>query len=180
MKLLFAFALALFPILASGQSPRPRPENVYLKAFQYIKSDSEYLRMRGNSNCVAVFDSIVHQNQLIFLDELGKQWGYTGYKKENRLLDSLETVDRLTYHKPYYSAVTASLTRASGSQKGCMVIMFSRLHNNMLLAEVSDNGEDGTGRNHIISTFDQSLLYLIVFGADGKVQQHYTKILSYN
>ncbi|TGD77132.1 hypothetical protein [Hymenobacter wooponensis] len=118
MKLFFAFTLALVPILAIGQSPRPRPESLYLKAFQYIKTDPEFLKMRGKSDCVAVFDSIVHQSQSVFIEELGKQWGYAGYKETGRLRDSLFTLDQAAYHKPYYSSITASLTRASGGKKG--------------------------------------------------------------
>ena len=61
-----------------------------------------------------------------------------------------------------------------------MVIVFSRLHNNMLLAEVSDNGEGGLGLRHILSTFDQSLSYLFMFGPDGQVQRCYTHFNNYN
>jgi hypothetical protein len=180
MKLHVAFTLALVPSLAFSQSPLPKPESLYQKAFQYIKTDPDFLGLRGPCGCVAVFDSIVHQNQSTFLDELGKQWGYTASYKKEHLLDSLVTLDRLTYHKPYFSRTTASLTSASGSNKGCVVILFSRLHNNLLLAEVSDNGVGGPGLRHVLSTFDQSIMYVFLFGPDGQIQQHYSRRNNYN
>ncbi|WP_460611727.1 hypothetical protein [Hymenobacter seoulensis] len=180
MRLFFAFALALAPLFAVCQSPLPRPESLYRKAFQFIKADPEFLKMRGNNGRVAVFDSIVHQNQSTFLEDLGKQWGYAGATDMARLLDSLGTLDRSTYHTPYYSRAVAKLTTAYGSKKGDMVVLFSPLHNNMLLAEVSDNQEGGPGLRAILSTFDQSVCYLFVFGPDGRIKQHYRRVVSYD
>lgn len=180
MKLFLVFALLLAPLLASSQPPLPAPALLYQEAFQHIKADPSFLEMQGKNGCVAVFDSIVHQSQSLFLEALGKRWGYADGRNMNQLLDSLHSFDRSSYHKPYYSPITASLTTASGAEKGCLVIMFSRLNNNMLLAEVTDNQEGGPGRKSVISTFDQSILYLLVFGPDGKIQKSYTQVLNYN
>lgn len=180
MKLLVIFALVLTPLFAFGQSSLPASEHLYQKAFQYIKSDPKFLEMRGKSSSIAVFDSIVYQSQSLFLDELGKHWGFTNNKKTSQLRDSLFTLDQVSYHKPYYSFLTGSLTVNSGSKKGCLVILFSRLQNNMLLAEVSDNREGGLGLHHIISTFDQSVRYAFLFRPDGSIEQCYSQLLNYN
>ncbi|MCR5890024.1 hypothetical protein LRS06_20055 [Hymenobacter sp. J193] len=177
MKLLLVFAL-LLPLRSYGQPASPR--QLYQQAFRHITSDSIFCRLQGASRCVAVFDNVVHIPPLYFLEELGQQWGYTSSQQKRRLVDSLTAVDRSSYHKPYFSKLTARLTTASGTEEGCVVVLFSRLANNMLLAEISDNQNGGPGLRNILSTFDQSIQYLFVFGSDGKVQRCYTKFINHN
>ncbi|RPD45932.1 hypothetical protein DNI29_17465 [Hymenobacter sediminis] len=171
--------LCLFPLACySQQLPNAQAQLYYQEAYRYILKSPELNELKPS--CIAVFDSIVSLPQSNFSEQLKNHWGYVGTKKESQLLDSLFSLDESTYHKPYYSPITANLTTASGAEKGCLVIMFSRLSNNLLLAEVSDNQEGGSGRKSVISIFDQSILYLFIFGADKKIQKHYTQILSHN
>lgn len=169
---LFPFPLACY----SQQLPDAQAQPYYQEAYRCILKSPE-LKVQKPS-CIAVFDSIVSLHQSNFFEQLKNHWGYV--EKEKQLLDSLLRLDESTYHKPYYSPITANLTTASGAKKGSLVIMFSHLNNNMLLAEVSDNQEGGPGLKNVISTFDQSILYLLVFGPDGKVRKCYTQLLSYN
>lgn len=179
MRLLLLSLLAVIPLLSSSQS-LPAPEKAYEAAFRYIKHDRKLRQMGYQFRDVAVFDSIVYRDLTWFSQDLGELWGYTGYRKESRLVDSLHQLGVATFHKPYFSPLTARLTSNRGSAKGCTVIVFSRLDNNMLLAEVSDNQEGGAGLRNIFSTFDQSILYLFVFGADGRIQRCYTQLISYS
>ncbi|RFP66664.1 hypothetical protein D0N36_02900 [Hymenobacter lapidiphilus] len=179
MRLLLLCILAMLPCITSGQS-LPAPEKAYEAAFNHIKRDRKLRRMGYRLKDVAVFDSIVHKNLTWFSQDLGVLWGYTGYQKEKRLIDSLSQLEITTSHTPYFSALTARLTTNPGLTKGGTVIVFSRLDNNMLLAEVSDNQEGGPGLRNVFSTFDQSLLYLFLFGADGRIQRCYSQLISYN
>ncbi|MBT2557592.1 hypothetical protein J7E24_07340 [Hymenobacter sp. ISL-91] len=169
----------MLPFLTNGQS-LPAPEKTYKAAFNHIKHDRQLRQMGYNLKNVAVFDSIVHKDLTWFSQELGVLWGYTGYQKEKRLADSLDQLGTTTFHKPYFSPLNTSLTTNSGLIKGSTVIVFSRLENNMLLAEVSDNQEGGPGLHNIFSTFDQSLLYLFIFRPDGTIQRHYVQHIAYN
>ncbi|UOG72839.1 hypothetical protein MTX78_11945 [Hymenobacter tibetensis] len=180
MRLFFIFVFTLTSYLIYGQSYNPASKKLYQEAYLIIKSDTAFQKFRGSSSCVAVFDSIVHLNQLNFAEELGRKWKYSGYKKMNRLHDSLSTLDASGYHKPYFSRLTARLTSTSGTDKGCMVVMFSRLSNDMLLAEVSNNQDGGPSVRSILSLFDQSIIYLFLIGPDSKIQQYYTQFVSYN
>jgi hypothetical protein len=116
----------------------------------------------------------------MFSEALAEHWGYTGYKRMSRLRDSLSMLDKQAYHKPYFSKQAARLTPASGAAKGCVAILFSRVTDGMLLAEVSDNQEGGPGIRNVLSTFDQSIQYLFLLGPDGKIKRYHTKIVSYN
>lgn len=180
MKLLLVFILTLTPLFGFSQTADPELYKLYTEAYSCIRADTVFQRHQGPERCVAVFDSIVYQSPATFSDVLAKSWGYTGYGSMARLLDSLSTLDRQAYHKPYFSKQAARLTAASGTAKGCMVILFSRVSNGMLLAEVSDNWEGGPGLRNVLSTFDQSIQYLFLFGSDGKIKQYHTKIISYN
>lgn len=152
----------------------------YQEAYRSVLASSEFKKFRENQRGVAVFDSIVFEDQSLFTVELGKHWNYQGPKKENQLRDSLAAVDTKTWHKPFYSPLTANLTVASATEKGCVVILFSCLHKDVLLAEVSVNHEGGAALHDILSVFNQTVRYLLFFGPDGKVRQYHTQLVSYN
>ncbi len=168
----------LRPFMGFGQAT-PAPEKLYETAFHYIRHDRQLRRMGLNLRDVAVFDSIVHQDLSYFSEDVGSLWGYSA-RHQLQLLDSLFRLKETTYHKPYSSPLTARLTTNSGTRKGCTVILFSRLHNNLLLAQVSDNQEGGPGLKNIFSTFDQSVIYLFMFDPEGKIQRCYSHLIHYN
>ena len=179
MRLLLVLIWGLLPLALSGQT-YPAPEKLYETAFHYIRHDRQLRRMGLNLRDVAVFDSIVHQDLGVFNQDVSGLWGYTSYHQQQRLLDSLIRLDEATYHKPYFSPLTARLTANPGSKKGSTVILFSRLDNNRLLAQVSGNQAGGPGLKNILSTFDQSVAYLFVFDPEGKIQRYYSHLIQFN
>ncbi|WBA43218.1 hypothetical protein [Hymenobacter canadensis] len=180
MKLLLIVIMFLMPLFGRSQTTVSDLDKLYADAYSCIRSDTVFQRYRGPEHCVAVFDSLVSQRPSMFSEVLAEHWGYAGYKRMNRLRDSLSTLDKQAYHKPYFSKQAARLTPASGVAKGCVVILFSRVTDGMLLAEVSDNQEGGPGIRNVLSAFDQSIQYLFLLGADGKIKRYHTKIVSYN
>lgn len=180
MKLALVFILALTPLLGRSQTAVSALDKLYAEAYSCIRSDTVFRRYQGPERCVAVFDSIVYQSPATFSDVLAKSWGYTGNESMAQLLDSLSTLDKRACHKPYFSKRVARITAASGAAKGCMVILFSRVTDGILLAEVSDNQEGGPGIRNVLSTFDQSIQYLFLLGADGKINRYHTQFVNYN
>ncbi|RSK49996.1 hypothetical protein [Hymenobacter rigui] len=180
MKLFLLVIMVLTPLFGKGQTAVPALDELYAEAYSHIRADTVFQQHLGPERCVAVFDSLIYQSPTSFSEILAKRWGYIGYGKMSRLLDSLNTLDKLGYHKPYFSSQVARLTPVSGAAKGCMVILFSRVNNGMLLAEVSDNQEGGPGVRNVLSTFDQSIHYLFLLGADGKIERYHTQFISYN
>jgi hypothetical protein len=180
MRFIWLLTTLLWAAVGYAQTTPIRQAQYYQEAYRAILTSPEFKKFRGNERCVAVFDSIVAENQSRFLSQLGKHWNYQGDKETSRLRDSLDTADTKAWHKPYYSALTADLTTASAVKKGCVVILFSRQHNDMLLAEVSVNLEGGPALHNILSMFNQTVCYLLFFGSDGKVQLYHTQLVGYN
>ncbi|MBC6699412.1 hypothetical protein [Hymenobacter sp. BT190] len=180
MKLLLVVILTLTPLFGRCQTAVSCLDKLYAEAYSCIRSDTVFQRYQGPEHCVAVFDSLVAQRPSMFSEVLAKHWGYTGYKRMSRLRDSLSTLDKQAYYKPYFSKLAARITAASGAAKGCVVILFSRATNGMLLAEVSDNQEGGPVLRNVVSTFDQSILYLFLLGADGTIKRYHTQSVHYN
>ncbi|MBT9394227.1 hypothetical protein KLP40_13725 [Hymenobacter sp. NST-14] len=179
MRLLLVFIWALLPLAAAGQTS-PAPEKLYETAFNYIRHDRQLRRMGLHLRDVAVFDSIVHQDLGVFNQDVSELWGYISYHQQHCLLDSLIRLDEATYHQPYFSPLTARLTANPGSSRGATVILFSQLDKNRLLAQVSDNQQGGPGLKNVISTFDQSVVYLFLFGPEGKIQRCYSHLVQFN
>jgi hypothetical protein len=163
---------------APAPAPAAAPAQVYQAAYQHILRSPEFEEYR--QPCVAVFDSLVFQDYVTFSEALRTEWNFPKTYPQVQLLDSLFRMDERTDHKPFYSHLAAKLTAASGAQKGCAVILFSRLSKNMLLAEVSTNQEGGVRVRDVLSTDSKTVRYLLFFGADGQVKQYYTKVLNYD
>ncbi|PJJ60564.1 hypothetical protein [Hymenobacter chitinivorans] len=165
----------------STHAPAPAaaaPALVYQAAYQHILRSPEFEEYR--QPCVAVFDSLVFQDYVTFSEALRTEWNFPKDQPQVQLLDSLFRMDERADHRPFYSPLAAKLTPASGAQKGCAVILFSRLSKNTLLAEVSLNEEGGPRVRDILSTFNKTLRYLLLFSPDGKVKRYYTKVINYN
>ncbi|TGE28478.1 hypothetical protein [Hymenobacter metallicola] len=154
------------------------PAQVYQAAYQHILRSPEFEEYRRP--CVAVFDSLVFQDYVTFSEPLRTELNFPKNHPQVQLLDSLFTLDEANSHSPYYSPLVAKLTPASGAQKDCSVILFSRLNKGLLLAEVSLNEEGGPRVRDIVSPLNKTLRYLLVVGSDGKVKQYYTKVINYN
>ncbi|WP_126546897.1 hypothetical protein [Hymenobacter amundsenii] len=103
----------MMPLLSSSQY-LPVPKKAYETAFNYIKRDRKHCRMEFNLRDVAVFDSIVHKDLTWFNQDLGALWGYKGYQKEGRLVDSLYQLGIATFHKPYFSFSQTLLLTLNG------------------------------------------------------------------
>jgi len=180
MKYLLIVTALLWSSTSQAQTQSTVQAYYYQQAYRAILASPEFRNFRENKRFVCVFDSIVFQDQGLFLTELGKNWHYQGRKEENRLRDSLDIADKQTWHEPYYSLFTANLTAASTAKRGCVVILFFRLQKDMLLAEVSINQGGGAALRDILPTFNQTLRYLLFFEFKGKVRQYYTQAVSYN
>lgn len=154
------------------------PALVYQAAYQHILRSPEFEEYR--QPCVAVFDSLVFQDYVTFSEALRTEWNFPKDHPQVQLLDSLFRMDERADHKPVFSPLAAKLTTASGAQKGCAVIIFSRLSKSTLLAEVSLNEEGGSRVRDIVSPLNKSLRYLLLFSPDGKVKRYYTKVLNNN
>lgn len=159
-------------------APVPAPQQYYQAAYQHILRSPEFEEYRNP--CVAVFDSLVFQDLVTFSEALRTEWPFPQTYPQVQLLDSLFRVDERTAHKPLPSPLVAKLTPASGAQKGCSVILFSQLSKNMLLAEVSLNQEGGPRVRDVLSGFNKTVRYLLLFGSDGKVKRYYTQVINYN
>ncbi|SNC62610.1 hypothetical protein SAMN06265337_0706 [Hymenobacter gelipurpurascens] len=178
MKRLLIFTLGILPLFSYGQTGPSTPEKLYKTAFLHIINSPEI--KEWNQPCVIVFDSLVSFPQSIFTEQLAKRWGYSSYQKERLLLDSLITLEQATPHRATHFPFSTNLTKLPGAEKGCLAVMFSQLDNDVLLAEVSDIEAYPLARRNIISDFDKSVLYLLFFDRDGRVQRCYTRSLSYN
>jgi hypothetical protein len=179
-RLLYLGFLLLLPLVSNGQQTAFQDTQRYKKAYKFILASPEFKKFRENQSRVVVFDSIVFQNQTSFLTELSKHWNYKGNKAEKRLLDSLDLIDKQTWHKPYYSSLTANLSTASVGSKACVVVLFSRLYKDMLLADVSIKQKGGAALHDILPMFNQTVRYLLFFGPDEKVKQYHTQLINYN
>ncbi|MCB2377124.1 hypothetical protein LGH70_05995 [Hymenobacter sp. BT635] len=165
-------------IRPAAAAPTPTPAQYYQTAYQHILRSPEFEEYRRP--CVAVFDSLVFQDLVTFSDALRTEWRFPQTFPQVQLLDSLFRMDERAAYKPSYSPVVAKMTAASGAQKDCSVVIFSRLGKNMLLAEVSTNLEGGARVRDVLSTDNKTVRYLLFFGPDGKVKQYYTKVLNYD
>ncbi|UOQ51833.1 hypothetical protein [Hymenobacter cellulosivorans] len=154
------------------------PALVYQAAYQHILRSPEFEEYR--QPCVAVFDSLVFQDYVTFSEALRTELNFPKDHPQVQLLDSLFRMDERADHKPFYSPLAAKLTATSGTQKGCTVILFSRLSQNTLLAEVSLNEEGGARVRDIVSPLNKTLRYLLLFSPDGKVKRYYTRVLNNN
>jgi hypothetical protein len=179
-RLLYLGFLMFFSLLSNGQQTVGHDTQRYKKAYKSILASSEFKKFRENQPCIVVFDSIVFQDRTSFLIELGQRWNYRGYEAEKRLLDSLDAIDRQARHNPYYSPLTANLTTNPAAKEECVVILFSALQKNTLLAEVSMNQSGKLTLHDILPMFNQTVRYLIFFKPNGKVQKYYTQVVSYN
>ncbi|MCB2410539.1 hypothetical protein [Hymenobacter lucidus] len=165
-------------VRTTAPAPVAAPAQYYQTAYQHILRSPEFEEYR--QPCVAVFDSLVFQDLVTFSEPLRTELRFPQTYPQVQLLDSLFRMDEHTSHKPLYSPLAAKLTAATGAQKGCSVIVFSRLSKNMLLAEVSTNQEGGARLRDVLSAFNKTVRYLLFFGADGKVQRYYTQVINYN
>ncbi|UOQ71064.1 hypothetical protein [Hymenobacter cellulosilyticus] len=174
-----AFGIAICLLLLSApsfaQAPSAVPAKLYQTAYRHIL-DSPDLK-KWQRSCVIVFDSLVAPDQAAFFEALDPAQHYARTRQESRLIDSLS---RAAWHKPIYSSLAATLTPGSQATRGCLIIMFSRLHNNMLQAEISDLDEGPLTYRNVLTTFDQSDKYLFVFSPDGKIARVYNQHSDYN
>jgi len=143
--------------------------NIYYKsAFNYIKELPDI-----KTNCLSVSDTLINLELCNFYEEISE---IRNLKEKDILfiLDSIDNVMSLVkYHYPL-------LSKFNNSDSCTNTLFFSKLIDNMLLAEVINNRGDLSANHYKLTAFNKSTIFIFIFDSEKRISKVFSKELQYD
>lgn len=144
----------------------------------YYKAISEYIKELPavKSSCVSVSDTIVHLELTNFWEELSKDTS----KSNDVLFMELDSIDNSRFFENYAMPQLQSFNQKASGDSCEYTLFFSKVYNNMVMAELINNRGNMSNNHHLLTSFNKSRIFLFRFDLEKKINKVYSKELEYD